>query len=170
MAVNKRLERAYGFGQGIYPLSPKPIVAQRAPNSTDMAQIGTEWVDEVGNAIYFLLSVVANVATWLPVGSVAGTATAASPTATVTINAKSGVATFTGFTTASGAAQAFVINDSYVTANSVISATIQTFGTNLAAMVIRSIVPAAGSFTVNTVNAGAAAVNGNIVITFQVLN
>lgn len=64
MAVNRRLERAYGFGQGIYNLSPKPIVAKRAPTTHDMAEIGTIWVDQVGRVAYTLISVVGNVATW----------------------------------------------------------------------------------------------------------
>lgn len=170
MAVNKFIKQAYGFGQGLYDLSPQPIVAKRAPTTQDMAAVGTEWCDQTDNSIYFLLSVVANSANWLLVAQKTQTATAASPTATVVINGTGGIATFTGFTTASGAAQAFVITDSLVTASSNISATIQTFGTNLAAMTIRNIVPGAGTFTVNTVNTGAAALNGNVVITFQVLN
>jgi hypothetical protein len=171
MSVNKRLEQAYGFGQGIYSLSPKPIVAKRAPTTSDMALLGTIWLDEVGNGAYILLSVVANSATWIFVGAVTQTATAASPAATVTINSRSGQATFTGFTTASGATQAFVIDDTYVTAASNITATIQNGGTNTEAiMVISSIVPAAGSFTVNTANGGSEALNGNVVITFQVTN
>jgi hypothetical protein len=64
MAVNKRLERAYGFGQGIYQLSPQPIIAQRAPTTSDMAEIGTIWCDQANNSVYTLVSVVANSASW----------------------------------------------------------------------------------------------------------
>jgi hypothetical protein len=171
MAVNKRLERAYGFGQGIYQLSPKPIVAQRAPTTADMAVIGTEWDDQVNNAVYFLVDIVGNSARWILAGQTTVAFTGANLVAAVTINSNSGVATFTGFTTAIGIQQAFTINDSYVTAASRILATIQSGPAGAgAAMVIQSIVPAAGSFVVNTVNAGGGANNGPIVITFQVLN
>ena len=64
MSVNRRLERAYGFGQGIYDLSPKPIVAQRAPTIRDFAEIGTIWVDQVGQVAYTLIEVAANQAVW----------------------------------------------------------------------------------------------------------
>lgn len=64
MATRKNLQRAYGFGQGIYDLSPKPIVAQRAPTVRDFAEIGTIWVDQVGLVAYTLIEVAGNQATW----------------------------------------------------------------------------------------------------------
>lgn len=73
MAVNRRLEQAYGFGQGIYNLSPKPIVAQRAPTVSDFAEIGTIWCDQVGEATYILVKVAGNEATWLDSAGGAGT-------------------------------------------------------------------------------------------------
>jgi hypothetical protein len=64
MATRKNLQRAYGFGQGIYDLSPKPIVAQRAPTTSDFAEIGTIWVDQDGLVSYTLIEVAGNQATW----------------------------------------------------------------------------------------------------------
>jgi hypothetical protein len=64
MAVRKNLQRSYGFGQPIYDLSPKPIVAQRAPTVHDMAEIGTIWVDQVNDVAYTLIKVAGNQATW----------------------------------------------------------------------------------------------------------
>lgn len=64
MSVRKRLEVAYGFGQGRYDLSPKPIVAQRAPTSQDKAELGTLWLDQTNNTAYTLVKVENNLAVW----------------------------------------------------------------------------------------------------------
>lgn len=64
MAVRKRLKRAYGFGQGLYNLSPKPIVAKRAPTTSDMAELGTIWIDKTTEIAYTLIKVANNQAVW----------------------------------------------------------------------------------------------------------
>ncbi len=64
MSVRKRLEVAYGFGQGRYDLSPKPIPAQRAPTAQDKAEIGTIWLDQINNVAYTLIKVENNMAVW----------------------------------------------------------------------------------------------------------
>lgn len=94
----------------------------------------------------------------------------ASPTATVVTNANVGAATFTGFTTAAAATQDFTITNSLVTATSQILCTVCNEGANDAQMNIRRITRGAGSFVVSVVNSGAAALNGNVTITFIVLN
>lgn len=99
----------------------------------------------------------------------AATDTQASPTAASTINANVGAATFTGFTTASAAAQVFTITNSLVTTSSQIFVTACNEGANDAQMTVMRVKRAAGSFEVTLKNNGAAALNGNVTITFFVL-
>jgi len=99
----------------------------------------------------------------------AATDTQASPTAASTLNVNVGSATFTGFTTASAASQEFTITNSLVTTSSVILATVCNEGANDAQMTVTRIKRAAGSFVVTVKNNGAAALGGNITITFFVL-
>lgn len=96
--------------------------------------------------------------------------TQASPTATSIINANVGAATFTGFTTAAAGTQDFTITNSLVTTSSQILCTVANEGANDCQLNIRRITRAAGSFVVKVVNDGAAALNGNVTITFIVLN
>ena len=97
-------------------------------------------------------------------------ATGTSSTAAVTINARVGVATFTGFTTAAAASQLFAITNSFVTATSAILVTVANTGTNAAYMTMVQVLPTASSFGVETTNNGSAALNGNVIITFWVIN
>ncbi len=94
----------------------------------------------------------------------------ASPSATSVIDANVGSATFTGFTTAAAGTQDFTITNALVTTSSQILCTVCNEGANDAQMNIRRITRAAGSFVVKVVNDGAAALNGNLTITFMVLN
>lgn len=99
---------------------------------------------------------------------VPATATAASPTDTVVINANVGVATFTGYTTAAAGAQTFTITNSVVAATSGILVTADNIGANDAQMTVTRVFPGAGTFDVTVTNNGAAALNGNIKINFWV--
>lgn len=93
----------------------------------------------------------------------------ASPTATATINVNVGVATFTGFTTAAAASQVFTITNAVCTAASAILVSVSNLGGNDAQMTVTRVTPGAGSFTVTTVNNGAAALNGDVIITFWII-
>ncbi len=96
--------------------------------------------------------------------------TQASPSATSILNVNAGAATFTGFTTASAGTQSFTITNSLVTTSSNILCTVCNEGANDAQMQVTRITRAAGSFVVATKNQGAAALNGNVVVTFWVLD
>ncbi len=96
--------------------------------------------------------------------------TQASPTAASTINARVGRVTFTGFTTAAAASQVFTITDNLVVANSAIIVTAQNAGADDAQMTVARVNPGVGSFTVTLRNDGAAALNGNVIISFWVLS
>lgn len=59
----------YGFPQPISKVFPAPIVAQRAPQTSDFEyNLGQSWIDEAGNAAYTLVDVVANSAVWVATG------------------------------------------------------------------------------------------------------
>lgn len=64
MAVNQRQNIAYGFNNPLQDLAPQPIISQRAPGTSDYAEIGTLWVDVPDDTVYCLTSIVANIATW----------------------------------------------------------------------------------------------------------
>lgn len=100
---------------------------------------------------------------------VAATDTQASPSATATINANVGRATFTGFTTAAAGTQTFVITNSVVTTSSCVLVSVCNEGANDAQMTITRVTRAAGSLSVATKNNGAAALNGNVAVNFWVL-
>jgi hypothetical protein len=55
----------YGFPQPLSQVFPAPIIAQRAPLTSDFRYpIGQQWIDEVGDDAYILVDVTANSATW----------------------------------------------------------------------------------------------------------
>lgn len=101
----------------------------------------------------------------------AATDSHASPTATATVNANVGKATFTGFTTASAATQAFVVNCSkVVTGSEAILVTVTNKkNVNDAQMSLVACVTEAGKFTVDTKNNGTQALDGDVVISFWVM-
>jgi len=90
--------------------------------------------------------------------------------AAVTLNVNAGHAVFTGLTTAAAASQVFTITNSLCTATSAILCTMANLGANDAQMTITRVIPDAGSFTVTGTNNGAAALNGNVHITFWILD
>jgi hypothetical protein len=100
---------------------------------------------------------------------VAATDTQASPTAASTLNVNVGAVTFTGFTTASAAAQVFTITNSLATTTSQIFVTVNNEGANDAQMHVTRVNRAAGSFAVTVLNGGAAALNGNVTINFWII-
>lgn len=95
-----------------------------------------------------------------------GLTTDSSATASITINAYNGGATFTGETTAAGATQQYTINNDVCTENTYPQVTIMNKGGNDARIMIQRITTAAGSFTVDTINDGTQDLNGDVVITF----
>lgn len=87
-----------------------------------------------------------------------------------TLNASKGRITATGLTTAAGADETITITNSSVSATSGIIVGICTLGANDARPVLERVVPGAGSFTIQYVNEGAAALNGDLIISFEVFN
>lgn len=97
-------------------------------------------------------------------------ATVASPTATAVINGRQCYANFTGFTTASGSSQVFIITNSIITAGSSILVTAINLGSNDAQMTVQRVLPGAGTVSITLKNNGAAALNGDVNITMWVMD
>lgn len=55
----------YGVGDNLIILPPQPIIAKRNPTTSDFAQLGTVWVNEVSGSIWGLASISANSADWV---------------------------------------------------------------------------------------------------------
>lgn len=58
-------QRAYGVGQGLQPIPPFTIVAQRAPTTSDRANIGTFWIFTTSNDCYVLVSINNGISNWV---------------------------------------------------------------------------------------------------------
>lgn len=72
MSFVQKKNNLYGFESPLTPSVDVPIISQRAPTTTDYASLGREWIDVPTNAVYFLTSIVSNVATWVSVSGAAG--------------------------------------------------------------------------------------------------
>jgi len=72
MAFSERPNSLYGFETPISPAAQIPIISLRVPTITDFTSIGRIWVDKPNDTAYILTSIVANVATWVAIGSAAG--------------------------------------------------------------------------------------------------
>jgi hypothetical protein len=104
------------------------------------------------------------------VSMVPATDSQTSPTAASTVNANVVVATFTGFTTAAAGTQVFTITNSKIAVTSGVLVDIHNEGSNDAQMTIMRRKCAAGSIEITTKNNGAAALNGDVVITLWVVS
>jgi len=87
----------------------------------------------------------------------------------LTCSGNVGVCTFTGQTTASAAEQEFTITNTTCTVGSAILVSASNLGGNDAQMTVTRVFPAAGSFVVTLTNNGAAALNGDVIITFWII-
>jgi hypothetical protein len=79
---NLRPDAAYGLSSALINTPPQPIVAARAPTTNDKAPIGQEWVVPSANTVYFLTSIVNNLANWLLVATSGGSGVFATVTTT----------------------------------------------------------------------------------------
>jgi hypothetical protein len=86
----------------------------------------------------------------------------------VTMNVIAGTITSASQTTAAGSTYTVTLTNSVVTATSVVQAAVYSKTNTTPGLEIKSITPAAGSVVIVVLNNGAAALNGTIVIPFQV--
>lgn len=125
----------------------------------------------IGNASAVLTETASSIVLAPAGGTISITpATVSGATATQILNARLGQATFTGFTTAAAATQVFTITNSLVSATNALKVSASNQGSNDAQMTITRVNQGAGTFDVSLKNNGAAALNGNVLITFWVLN
>ena len=92
------------------------------------------------------------------------------PTVAKTLNARVGSVTFSGYTQAASGTLVVTLTNSYIATTSAILATVTNEGANDAQMYITRIKPAAGSAEITILNGGAAALNGDMVLSFWVLS
>lgn len=105
------------------------------------------------------------------VSMVPATGSVGSPTASQTINSRVIVATFTGFTTAAAASQVFTIVSSAHIAGSGVLVTVANKGAADAQMNITRVnTTTAGTIAITVKNDGAAALNGDVVITVWIIS
>ena len=65
MAVNRlKANRGYGIDNPLQNLSPQPIISKRNPRVSDIAELGTMWINKATNAYYVATSTVAGATTW----------------------------------------------------------------------------------------------------------
>lgn len=98
-------------------------------------------------------------------------AAAAGPSATVTVvnNSRIGSITFTGYTQAAAATLILTLTNSFISATSPIIASVQNAGANDAQMQITRILQGSGTADITITNQGAAALNGDMVLSYIVL-
>jgi len=162
----------YGFPQPLTQVFPPPILAQRAPTTSDYQYpIGQIWVDEVGDDAYILVDVASNTATWQVM--------AATPGEIATITASSGGAlsptagninilgTANQITTAgSGSTVTLTLPAAITAPGSLTTTTTLASGTTLAAGTSMSSGTSIIAGTTLTATLGAiTATNGNLVLT-----
>ena len=102
---------------------------------------------------------------------IADTATTAGPAATaaLTLEGTVGVGTFTGYTQIATGTLVITVTNTIVTVGSAIMVSAANLGANDAQMTVTRVVPGAGSYIVTLTNNGAAALNGDIILTAWVL-
>lgn len=67
MASNKpRRNVSYGMTNALQTIGPIPVVSSRAPSTSDIAELGTVWVNKSTSAAWVLAKVAAGSATWTP--------------------------------------------------------------------------------------------------------
>jgi hypothetical protein len=168
MAVNNVQRSAYGFRQGLENIFPAPIIANRAPATTDKAPLGRVWIYPAVNGAWVITSTLANVSTWVDISAGGGVfnnlAVATFITAGTTITAGTGITATTGNISATAGA----VN----AGTSVGAATTVTAGTGITSTT-GNIVATAGAVnagTTMTAGTGITSTAGNIVATAGQVN
>lgn len=73
MSMNlKRQNLAYGLNNPLQGLNPETIKAKRAPVTSDMAEVGTIWINRLTSDSWVLTKIVSNAASWTPITVVNG--------------------------------------------------------------------------------------------------
>jgi hypothetical protein len=141
------------MGQGLVLGAPRPVIATRAPTTSDFAELGTLWVNKTTGTAYYITRVVANSATWSVAASTTAAALAVGTSLTVGTTATIG----TGLTVTAGGAT--IGGNTSVTGSFLASTTVGA-GTSIAAGTTVT-----GGTGVIATTGGVTATAGNIVAT-----
>ena len=176
MAVNRKTSKSYGIGSPFIDVFNAPIISNRNPSEKDKAPIGSIWIQQadIGDgvfayAVYVITAIKKNKANWSIFNGDTIKKSVASPTVTQNFLSNRGAATFTGFTTAANGVQVLTITNSWIVAGAPILLTVSNGGANDAQMTVARVKTAAGSATITLVNNGAAALNGDIVVSYDLM-
>lgn len=67
MSVNQyKRNVVYGLGQPLHSVPPQPISSNRAPTTSDRAELLTPWGNKLTKAAWILTAITANSSTWTP--------------------------------------------------------------------------------------------------------
>ena len=72
MATQPYRNVAYGLSEALLNVAQAPIIAQRNPATTDRAQLGTEWINQINDDVWILVKVEDNISTWVLITSGSG--------------------------------------------------------------------------------------------------
>ena len=114
MAIQRNIQKAYGYPNPQAEMPPYPIAANRNPTAADQGQVGQIWCNETADTTFILTSVKSGVATWStsPSGLVTSLALTVSPGDLIVDTGDASVAgtlTITGATTLAALAATNVI-------------------------------------------------------------
>lgn len=72
------------FGSPYAGYQQLPVISERNPSSSDIAELGTVWVNKTTGAAYILTFVAAGAATWTSIAATAGSFTTVTSAGTIT--------------------------------------------------------------------------------------
>lgn len=188
MAAQIRNKVAYGLSEPLPVVAPAPIVAKRAPTTSDFAPIGQLWIEPVNssgsavNSAWILTSIISNSATWQLIESAGGAGVFSSLTVTpgpISLTGTTSINTSGSAVTTIGTGGTGAVNIGNATGNTAVTGSLGTTTTLTAGTGITSttgnIVASAGNIsatlgslsagTTVTAGTGITATTGNIVAT-----
>ena len=129
MSTNVRnYQQNYGLPAPLTIGAPEPIVSPRSPTTTDSAQPGQVWVNDVLKQAFILVSIGSGVNTWVSATQLSTSINVTAAGATVVNNAQVGTATYTGLTTATTVSQVLTLTNSFISATSNLLVSAANFG------------------------------------------
>jgi len=169
--LTKRSRKSYGIGKPLLSMNPQPIISKRDPGPKDRSEVGALWIKNSGKhrAVYINEGVEENKTVWGVLSYDYIKASIASPTVTATMNVYKGSLTLTGFTTASAAEFDLTIVNELVKDGDPIQLTVASNCVADAYMVPSKIDVNDNGIIVTIYNDGSAALNGDIVVTFELI-
>lgn len=135
MAAQIRNKVAYGLSEPLPVVAPAPIVAKRAPTTSDFAPIGQLWIEPVNssgaavNSAWILTSIISNSATWQLIEYAGGAGVFSSLTVTpgpISLTGTTSINTSGSAVTTIGTGGTGAVNIGNATGNTAITGTLTT--------------------------------------------